>query len=193
MFARMSKVHLLGLVGSLRRASVNRALAIAVAECLPDDTTMTIYDGLGELPLFNTDITPEPESAARLKAAIAGADGLIVASPEYNYTVTGVMKNAIDWATRPAATSPLRGKPIGLVSASIGMSGGMRAQYHLRQIFVYTDSPVMAQPEVLIPRSNERFDAEGKLIDESTRLLLQKFGVAMVTWVQRFRPVGAAG
>jgi chromate reductase len=188
MFGGMSKVRLLGLVGSLRRASVNRALVVAVAETLPPDATLTIYDGLGELPLFNTDISPEPESAARLKAAIAAADGLVVASPEYNYTVTGVMKNAIDWATRPANTSPLRGKPVGLVSASIGMSGGMRAQYHLRQIFVYTDSPVMSQPEVLIPRSNERFDAEGRLTDESTRELLAKFGAAMVTWVKRFRP-----
>jgi chromate reductase len=187
MFAPMSKVRLLGLVGSLRRASVNRSLVVAVAECLPPEATLTIYDGLGELPLFNTDIAPEPESAARLKAAIASSDGLVVASPEYNYTVTGVIKNAIDWATRPVATSPLRGKPIGLVSASIGMSGGMRAQYHLRQIFVYTDSPVMAQPEVLIPRSNERFDAEGRLTDESTRVLLTKFGASLVTWVQRFR------
>jgi chromate reductase, NAD(P)H dehydrogenase (quinone) len=183
----MIPVRLLGLVGSLRRASINRALVAAVGECLPADATLSIYDGLGDLPLFNTDIAPEPEAAARLKAAIAEADGVIVASPEYNYTVTGVMKNAIDWATRPAKTSPLRGKPIGLVSSSQGMSGGMRAQYHLRQIFVYTDSPVMSQPEVLIPRSHERFDDELRLTDPSTRELLTRFGAALVTWVRRFQ------
>jgi chromate reductase len=96
------------------------------------------------------------------------------------------MKNAIDWATRPPPTSPLRGKPIGIIGASIGISGSMRAQYHLRQIMVYTDSPVLMQPEVIIPLARERFDAEGRLVDESTRVLLRGFGQAMAAWTRRF-------
>lgn len=178
-------MQFLGLCGSLRQASLNRALLVAVGELLPAGHTLTVFEGLGDLPLFNSDL-PEAASAAALKAAIAAADGLVIASPEYNYSISGALKNAIDWASRPPPTSPLRGKPVGLVGAATGMSGTMRAQYHLRQILVFTDSPVMAQPEVLIPRAAERFDG-GRLVDASTRELLGKFGAAFVAHVARYR------
>ena len=99
------------------------------------------------------------------------------AVPEYNYSIPGGLKNALDWVSRPPATSPMRGKPIGLVGAATGMSGTIRAQLHMRQMLVYSDSPCLSQPEVLIPRAHERFDkATGKLTDESTRELLARFG-----------------
>ena len=109
----------------------------------------------------------------------------MIATPEYNYSLPGVLKNAIDWASRPPATSPLRGKPVGIVSAATGISGGMRAHY--RQILVFTDSPAMLQPEVIIPKAQERFDAAGQLTDASTRELLRKYGVALTAWVERLR------
>ena len=179
-------VRLLGLVGSLRKASINRALMNAVRDVLPDGATLTTFDRLGELPLFNSDLTATPEPVEALKQAIAECDGVVFAVPEYNYSVPGGLKNAIDWASRPPATTPLRGKPVGLIGSSIGMSGSMRAQYHLRQILLYTDNPVLVQPEVLIPKAAERFDAELRLVDDSTRELLRAFAAAMVAHVRRY-------
>jgi chromate reductase len=181
-------MHLLGLVGSLRKESYNRALLRAIAAALPTGVTLVEFDRLGELPLFDPEVELDdiPEPVATLKQAIASADGLVIVTPEYNYSIPGFLKNAIDWASRPPATSPLRDKPVGLASASIGMSGGMRAQYHLRQILVYTDTPAMAQPEVIIPHVRERFDHKGVLTDMATRDLLVRFGARLVSWVQRF-------
>jgi chromate reductase len=181
----MARVSLLGICGSLRKASLNRALLDAVGETLPADATLAIHDGLGELPLFNSDV-PEPASVTALKAAIAAADGIVFAVPEYNYSIPGGLKNAIDWVSRPPATSPMRGKPVGMVGAATGMSGTIRAQAHLRQILVFSDSPCLNQPEVLIPRAQERFDDHRRLTDESTRQLLARFGVAMVGFVDRY-------
>lgn len=184
----MSPLRLLGIAGSLRKASLNRALLRALAEELPADATLELFDGLGALPVFDPDVPGEPPAVAALKQAMAAADGLVIATPEYNYSLPGVLKNAIDWASRPPPTSPLRGRPVGILSAATGISGGMRAQYHLRQILVFTDSPTMPQPEVIIPKAQERFDATGRLTDDSTRELLRKYGAALVTWVRRFTP-----
>jgi chromate reductase, NAD(P)H dehydrogenase (quinone) len=186
-------VRLLGIAGSLRRGSLNRALLRATAEALPPDATMDIFDGLGAIPTFDPDSAEEPAPVTAWKDAIAACDALVIATPEYNYSLPGVLKNAIDWASRPPPKSPLRGKPIGIISAATGISGGMRAQYHLRQILVFTNSPAMLQPEVIIPRAQERFDATGALTDVSTRELLGRFGVALVEWIARFhdgRPPG---
>ncbi len=184
----MTSLRLLGVVGSLRTGSHNRALLRAIGEALPSGASLTIYDRLGQLPVFDPDRKDSPAIVDDFQQAIRGADGLVIATPEYNYSISGLLKNAIDWASRPPPTSPLRGKPVGIVSASTGMSGGMRAQYHLRQILVFTDSPTMHQPEVIIPRAQDRFDAEGRLTDESTRELLRKFGASLVAWVNRFAP-----
>lgn len=180
-------IRLLGIAGSLRKASLNRALLRAVGETLPEGVTLEIFDGLGAIPTFDPDDHAEPEPVLAWKRAIAAADALVIATPEYNYSIPGVLKNAIDCASRPPATSPLRGKPIGIVSAATGISGGMRAQYHLRQILVFTNSPAMLQPEVIIPRAQERFDAAGTLTDASTRALLATFGAALAVWIGRFR------
>ena len=178
-------VALLGLCGSLRKASLNRALLVGVQAAMPAGSALTLYGGL-ELPIFNSDLGDPPEVTA-LKAAIAAADGVVFGVPEYNYSIPGGLKNALDWVSRPPATSPLRGKPVGLVGAATGMSGTIRAQTHLRQMLVFSDSPCLAQPEVLIPRAHERFDADGRLTDESTHALLSRFAAAMVAFVERHR------
>ena len=176
-------VALLGICGSMRKASLNRALLAALGEVLPAGATLALWDSL-DLPIFNSELD-EPPAAAALKQAIAMAHGVIIAVPEYNYSIPGGLKNALDWISRPPATSPMRGKPVGLIGAASGMSGTIRAQAHLRQILVYSDSPVLGQPEVLIPRAHERFDAERRLVDESTRKLLAAFGTAMIGFTAR--------
>lgn len=178
-------VALLGICGSLRKTSLNRALLAAVRDALPADARMSLYDSI-DLPIFNNDLE-DPPGVIQLKAAITAADGVVFSVPEYNYSVPGGLKNALDWVSRPPEQSPLRGKPIGMVGAASGMSGTMRAQSHLRQMLVYSDSPCLGQPEVLIPRAKERFDTEGRLTDASTRVLLEAFGAAMVAFVKRHR------
>ena len=178
-------VALLGICGSLRKASINRALLDAVRDALPAHARMSIVQDLN-LPIFNSDLD-DPPSVVQLKAAIAGADGVVFGVPEYNYSIPGGLKNALDWVSRPPQHSPMRGKPIGIVGAATGMSGTIRAQAHLRQMLLFSDSPCLSQPEVLIPRAHERFDAEGRLTDLSTRTLLEKFAAAMIAFVERYR------
>lgn len=177
-------ITLLGICGSLRRGSLNRALLAAVGEALPDGASLRPWDSL-DLPIFNSDVG-EPTAVTDLKRAITAADGVVFAVPEYNYSIPGGLKNALDWLSRPPPQSPLRGKPCGLVGAASGMSGTIRAQTHMRQILVFSDSPCLSQPEVLIPRAQDRFDASGRLTDASTHSLLAQFGAAMVGFVERF-------
>ena len=178
-------VALLGISGSLRKSSFNRYLLDAVRDALPDAAQMSIFEDL-DFPIFNDDLE-DPPGVVQLKAAIASADGVVFATPEYNYSIPGGLKNALDWISRPPDRSSMRGKPVGLIGAASGMSGTIRAQTHMRQMLLYSDSPCLSQPEVLIPRAHERFDAEGRLTDPSTRSLLEKFGVAMVAFCERFR------
>jgi chromate reductase len=176
-------ISLLGICGSQRKSSINRALLVAIGETLPAGATLTIWDSL-EFSIFNSDL-PEPPRITELKQAIADADGVVFAVPEYNYSIPGGLKNALDWISSPPAKSPLRGKPTGVVGATSGMSGTIRAQLHMRQILLFSDSQVLSQPEVLIPRAHERFDAQGHLTDDSTRVLLAKFGEAMIAFIAR--------
>jgi chromate reductase, NAD(P)H dehydrogenase (quinone) len=176
---------LLGICGSLRKSSLNRALLTAIGETLPAGSTLTVWESL-DLPLFNSDVA-EPALVSELKAAMVAADGIVFAVPEYNYSIPGGLKNALDWLSSPPKNSPLRGKPSALCGAASGMSGTIRAQNHMRQILVFSDTPVMNQPEVLIPRAQERFDAEGRLTDPSTRTLLERFGAQFVAFVALHR------
>lgn len=176
-------VALVGICGSMRKASLNRALLRAVGETLPAGSTLDLIESI-DLPIFNSDLG-EPDAVVEMKRRIAAADGVVFAVPEYNYSIPGGLKNALDWISRPPAQSPLRGKPVAMIGAASGMSGTIRAQTHLRNILVYSDAPCLLQPEVLIPRAQERFDAEGRLTDASTRTLLEKFGASMVAFVGR--------
>ena len=183
----MTGLSLLGICGSARKASLNRALLRTLGELFPDGTTFKIHESLDQLPIFNSELD-DPASVLALKAAIAAAHGVVIAAPEYNYSIPGGLKNALDWVSRPPATSPMRGKPIAICGAASGMSGTIRAQTHLRQMLVYSDSPCMNQPEILIPRAQERFDANGQLTDESTRQLLARYATAFVAFVHRHVP-----
>ena len=179
-------MRVLGISGSLRRDSHNTELLRAAATLLPSGVEFELYDGLRNIPPYDEDEDGTQVAAVNdLKERIARADAVLFATPEYNHSIPGHLKNALDWVSRPPASSPMRGKPIGLVGAATGMSGTIRAQTHMRQMLVYSDSPCLLQPEVLIPRAHERFDKAGQLTDESTKALLVKFGAAMVAFVRR--------
>lgn len=180
-------MKLVGICGSTRVKSLNRGLLRAVGETLPEGSTLSIVDNPLQLPIFNSDLA-EPAEVTALKQIIAEADGVVFAVPEYNYSIPGGLKNALDWVSRPPAQSPLRGKPVALCGAASGMSGTIRAQAHMRHMLVYSDSFVLGQPEVLIPRAQDRFDTEGHLHDASTREWLTKFGVAFIAFIERVRP-----
>jgi chromate reductase, NAD(P)H dehydrogenase (quinone) len=164
-------VRVLAFAGSLRKASYNRALLRAAQELAPEGAEVRIFDRMREIPLFDADLEAEgdPEPVQALKRAIGEADALLVATPEYNHGVPGVLKNAIDWASRPPRNSVLTGKPTAIFGASPSVTGTARAQSQLRQSFVFTGTPAVLQPEILVYRASEKFDAEGRLTDEKTR------------------------
>ena len=181
-------LHILAFSGSLRKASFNTSLLREAAALLPDGVTLEIFD-LSPIPLYNGDVEAAgvPEAVRQFKAKIAEADALLVACPEYNYSVTGVLKNALDWASRPAKDSPLHGKPLAMLGAG-GQSGTMRAQFHLRQMLVHSNVLVLNKPEVYIQRAFEKFDAEGRLKDEALREQVRHLVAALVAWTRRLNP-----
>ena len=184
-------VRILGLAGSLRQASYNRAALRAAGTLLPAGATLEIFD-LHGLPGFSEDDEKSPPAkVVELKQRIRAADALLFATPEYNYSVPGVLKNAIDWASRPYGDSAWGGKPAAIMGASVGAGATMRAQYHLRQIFVYLDIHALNQPEVMIANAASRFDASGNLTDDGTRERIRKLLEALVAWTRQLRGEGA--
>jgi chromate reductase len=186
---KQARIRILGLAGSLREDSYNRALLEEAARLAPEGVTIEVFDRLDEIPPFNEDVEREgyPEPVRALQRAIEEANALLVATPEYNYSVPGVLKNAIDWASRPAGQSPLEGKPTAVMGASPGMGGTARAQLALRDSFVFTKTPVVPGPEVLVARAPERFDEEGRLTDEPTREFVTDLLDRLVDYAQRFK------
>ncbi|HTI67333.1 MAG TPA: NAD(P)H-dependent oxidoreductase [Caulobacteraceae bacterium] len=180
-------LRICGFAGSLRAGSLNRALLRAAKDLAPPGMAIDIFD-LSEVPLYNADVEAagDPEGVARFKAAIAAADGVLMVTPEYNHGVPGVMKNAVDWASRPPRGAPLGGKPVAIIGASPGMTGSARGQSQLRQAFEFTNSYCMPQPEILVSRAAEKFDPEGRLVDEATAKFLGGFLAAFEAWVRRF-------
>lgn len=183
-----------GIAGSLRRGSLNRALLRAARELAPAGMEVRIFDRLAEIPPFDQDLEAagDPEAVQALKRAIGEADALLIATPEYNHGVPGVLKNAIDWASRPPRRSVLGGKPTAIFGASPGVTGTARAQSQLRQSFVFTDTPVLPQPEILVYRASEKFDAEGRLSDEKTREFVGKLLAGLADWAARLGGKGTA-
>ena len=179
-------LSILAIAGSLRRASFNRGLVRAAVEVAPAGVTVSVFD-LNDVPLFNADVEAlgDPPSVAALKAAIQEADALLIASPEYNHCIPGVLKNAIDWASRPARASSLTGKPVAIMGASPGRGGTARAQAQLRDGLTYTNGYVLPLPEVLVPLADEKFDADGNLHDEDTRSEVRDLLVALAAWTRR--------
>ena len=182
-------LRILGVAGSLRAGSLNKALLRAAVELAPDGMAIEVFD-LAEVPLYDGDVEAagDPPGVAAFKQAIAAADGVLMATPEYNHGVPGVMKNAIDWASRPPREAPLGGKPVGLIGASPGQTGTARGQSQLRQAFEFTNSYCMPQPELLVFRAHEKFDGEGNLSDETTGEYLRRYLIAFGNWVRRFVP-----
>jgi chromate reductase len=183
-------VKVLGFAGSLRRASYNRALLRAAVELAPAGMAIETFE-LQPLPLYDgdLDVAGGPEPVRAFKDAIRGSDALLIACPEYNYGVPGVLKNAIDWASRPAADGArvLEGKAAAIIGASPGMGGTMRAQLQLRQAFVFTETYPLMQPEFVLPRCQEKFDADGRLTDAASRKRLSEVLVALAAWAERLR------
>lgn len=179
-------VRILGFAGSLRAGSYNRALLAAARELAPADMAIEIFD-LRDIPLYNGDVEAagDPEGVARFKQAIRDADGVLMVTPEYNHGVPGVMKNAVDWASRPPKGAALEGKPVGIIGASPGITGSARGQSQLRQALEFTNSYGMPQPELLVFRAHEKFDAAGRLTDEATREHLARYLGALRNWVRR--------
>jgi chromate reductase, NAD(P)H dehydrogenase (quinone) len=177
--------HILGFAGSLRGGSYNRGLLRAASELLPPGVSLEILT-LEEIPLFSADVMAEgdPPAVQTLKERIKAADAVLIATPEYNYSIPGVLKNAVDWASRPSKNSVLRGKPIGIMGASGGDSGTIRCQMALRQVFIQTHSFVMVQPELRVAQAGTKFDAAGNLVDAELRERLRAFVAALIDWAR---------
>jgi len=163
-------MKVLGISGSLRRDSWNLQVLRAAGDLLPAGVELEPWDGLREIPPYDEDddVQPAPAAVARLRDAIAGADALLVSTPEYNSSVPGALKNAIDWASRPLATSVLRGKPVAVVGASTGAFGAVWAQAELRKVLAATGARVV-EGEVSFGHAPTRFDEAGELVDRELR------------------------
>ena len=179
------KIKLLGFAGSLRKGSFNKMLLKAAKELAPDDVELEIFD-LEGIPPFNQDLENTPhEKLKAFKEKVKAADGLLIVTPEYNYSVPGVLKNALDAASRPFGTSPFEGKPVAIMGASIGMLGSARAQYHLRQTMVILNAYPLNRPEIMVPFAADKFDQTGRLIDEKTREKVKELIVELVKWIKK--------
>ena len=182
-----SAVKMLGIVGSLRKGSFNKALMRLALELVPDGAQLEVFD-LEGMPLFNQDLEAQPpEKVKEFKTKIRAADAILIATPEYNYSIPGVLKNAIDCASRPYGDNALDGKPVALMGASIGMLGTARAQYHLRQSFVFLNMFPINRPEVMVAFADRKMDQNGNLTDETTRKLVKELLVNLVAWTKKLR------
>jgi chromate reductase len=179
------QVNILGFAGSLRKGSYNKALLREAAKLVPTGAKLEIFD-LEGIPPFNQDLeNSPPDKVKEFKAKIRVADAILIATPEYNYSIPGVLKNAIDWASRPYPDNSFQGKTVAMMSASIGLLGGARAQYHLRQVFVFLDMHPINKPEVFVTFAPSKFDEKGALTDETAKGLIRKLLEALVAWTKR--------
>jgi chromate reductase, NAD(P)H dehydrogenase (quinone) len=186
----------LAIAGSLRRASFNRSLLHAAASLAPAGMTVTVEEGLASIPLFDEDLEAVtaggPESVARLSREVAAADGLLIATPEYNHSIPGVLKNAIDWLSRESAGEVLAGKPVAVIGASGGPWGTRLAQAALRQVLYATGSAILPAPALFVRDARRLFDDSGTLTDEPTRQRLAAVLAAFARWMDRLAPARAS-
>jgi chromate reductase len=172
-------MKILAICGSLRKDSFNRLALKAAQSLAPSGVQVEIFDLQG-IPLYSQDDEAQtPARVAELKKAIRAADAVLFCTPEYNYSVPGVLKNAIDWASRPYGDSAWKGKPAAVMGASIGALGTARAQYHLRQTLVFLDMPTVNQPEVMIGAAGSKFDKDGNLNDDMAKKLIGQLLAAL--------------
>ncbi len=173
-------VTILGIAGSLRKQSYKKGALRAAQELAPPGAKLEVFD-LAGIPAYNQDEEKSPPPrVAELKSRIRAAGAILLCTPEYNYSIPGVLKNAIDWASRPYGDSAWNGKPVAIMGASVGAFGTMRAQYHLRQCFVFLNMDAVLQPEVAIGNAAEKFDAQGNLTDAKSKELIKKLLESLV-------------
>jgi chromate reductase len=183
--AAMSRYQIAVIVGSLRKDSINRKLANALIRLAPPEFSFKLLE-IGDLPLYNQDDDAnQSPSVRRLKSEIAASNGLIFVTPEYNRSIPGTLKNAIDQGSRPAGQNAWAGKPAGVLGASIGALGTALAQQHLRNILAFLDVPLLGQPEVFLQVKEGFFDEAGNIANQDTRKFLQGWMNRYVAWVQR--------
>jgi chromate reductase len=179
------QVRIVGIAGSLRRDSYNRATLRAATELVPEGATIETFE-LDDIPGFNQDDEQNPPAkVVELKRRVREADAILFVTPEYNYSVPGVLKNAIDWASRPYGDSAWNGKPAAIMGASVGAIGTARAQYHLRQMMVFLNMFPVNQPEVMIANASDRFDADGNLTHDATKQFIRQLLQSLVDWTTR--------
>ena len=182
------QVRILGIAGSLRKASYNRGALRAAQQLCPQGATIEVFE-LDGIPSFNQDEERNPPArVVEFKRKIREADAILFVTPEYNYGLPGVLKNAIDWASRPYGDSAWNGKPVAIMSAAMSMGGGVRAQYQLRQSFVFLNMEAVVQPEVAIGNATERFDEQGNLKDETSKKLIAQLLQNLVKKVRLLKP-----
>ena len=182
-----SKLSILGFAGSLRQGSYNKIILRAAQEMVPSGAHLEIFDIAG-IPLFNQDLEKEPaEKVREFKAALRAADALLIATPEYNYSMPGVLKNALDNASRPYGDNALDGKPVAIMGASVGMLGTARAQYHLRQCCVTLNMYPLNAPEVMVAQAQNKIDDQGRLTDQKTREFVAQLLEALVAWTLKLK------
>lgn len=181
------QLTILGIAGSLRAGSFNRLALRAAQELAPEGATIETFD-INGLPGFSQDDEANPPAqVGELKQKIKNADAILLVTPEYNYSVPGVLKNAIDWASRPYGDSAWTKKPVAIMGASVGTLGTARAQYHLRQMFVFLNMYVVNQPEVMISAAHKRFDEQGNLTDETTKKLIGQLLEELVSLTRQLK------
>jgi len=185
--AAKERFRILGFAGSLRKDSYNKALLRAALELLPEGVEMDTFD-LEGIPPFNQDLEGNPpQKVTDFKKKIRSADALLVATPEYNYSIPGVLKNAIDWASRPYGDNAFQEKTVAFMGASVGMLGTARAQYHLRQCCVFLQMHPVIDPEVMVPFVSDKVDSQGRLTDEKTKEKIKELIESLIIWTKRLK------
>lgn len=180
-------IRILGFAGSLRKNSYNKALLHLAVQLVPKNVALETFD-LEGIPPFNQDLENQlPRQVKEFKAKIRAADAILIVTPEYNYSIPGVLKNAIDWASRPYSDNAFKEKPVAIMGASIGMLGTARAQYHLREVFVFLDMYPINSPEVFVSYAQEKFDGNGRLKDEKTKQQITRLLESLATWTLKLR------
>ncbi len=178
-------INILGFAGSLRKGSYNKILLNTAKELAPENCKIEIFD-LEGIPPFNQDLESEPPEQVKLfKEKIRKADAVLIVTPEYNYSMPGVLKNALDWASRPYGDNAFYGKPGAIMGGSIGMLGTARAQYHLRQVCVFLNIILLNQPEVMVPFIDKKVDTNGRITDEATIAKIKELLEALIVWTKK--------
>lgn len=183
----MDKIKILGFAGSLRYGSYNKSLLRAAAELLPENSELEIFD-LIDIPMYNQDLDGQaPSSVSEFKDKIKVADAILISTPEYNYSIPGVLKNAMDWASRPYGENSFDGKPLAIMGASIGSIATARAQYHLRQTCVYLNMHPINQPEVMVGVAQDKIDNNGVLNDEFSKEVIKALLINLVEFTKKLK------